>query len=54
MNERGADSAPKRRKMHAWCGELQPDALRPVKHVFASKPGTPYRQKKGLLSHRHD
>jgi len=36
--------------MHVWRGELQPDALRPVEHVFASQPGAPYSQKKGLLS----
>jgi hypothetical protein len=32
--------------MHVWRGELQPDALRPVEHVFASQPGAPYRKKK--------
>jgi hypothetical protein len=32
--------------MHVWRGELQPDALRPVEHVFASQPGAPYSQKK--------
>jgi len=36
--------------MHVWRGELQPDALRPVEHVFVSQPGAPYSKKKGLLS----